>query len=326
MKQRVTMILSAIILSVFLTACGGVSVESGILGNWKIVTDGDVQTYLEINKERMVIRRVSKSEPMTVVYILTKTGDRNFIMEVVNPETNSNEFFFEGQFKNKDTIKVVQGQGGKEVDNSELVRIDNIEEEKKKDEAEQKKKQEAEDRAQEIEAQKEEKLAREEEEKEEKRQEAEQRAREKEEAKQEAAERRTQAKEEAKRKTEQSAATEGSALKQEYQRKADDLEDKVRAEGEKAAPNRQDLEPRYYGYFYDEWDALLNEVWADLRAQMPAGEFEALKAEQNKWIQEKESTFEKMPKEPASAREAGWGYLAMENANRTHYLIENYLE
>ena len=40
--------------------------------------------------------------------------------------------------------------------------------------------------------------------------------------------------------------------------------------------------------FYEKWDALLNEVYRYLRDTLPADEFERLKAEEIRWIQERD--------------------------------------
>ena len=70
---------------------------------------------------------------MTAEYIVTKTQDDTFLLELINPESDSNEFLFEGYFESKNKIIVVKTPGG-EAENSELIRVDDIEKEKEKEE------------------------------------------------------------------------------------------------------------------------------------------------------------------------------------------------
>lgn len=114
-------------------------------------------------------------------------------------------------------------------------------------------------------------------------------------------------------------------LQAKYLQKANTLEKKIRRELREAYPNAQDMQPGFYSQYYTDWDHLLNEVWGVLKDTMPKNEFEKLKSNQNEWINMKEQNFAEMPDETASTRTAGMDYLAFETANRTNYLIENYM-
>lgn len=311
-----------------LAACGG-STESKILGGWKSVSGEEVTGYLEINEERYTIRQWANDEPMTVEYILTETQDDNFILEAVNPETGLNEFLFEGYFENKDTITLI-GEPDDEGENSQLIRVDSILEEMEKDE---KRAQAAEEKEQEK-VDQEQALASEEAEKLQKEEEEEQKALAKEEALKMLDEERARASEEEKlREEERAVADEEQAAAQatievngsnEYLLKADKLDESIISEAKKLFEH--DMQNGFYGQYYGEWDALLNEVWGELKSTMPQSDFESLKTDQTEWIKMKEQNFAERPKEPASERAAGMDYLAFETKDRTYYLIDNYLD
>lgn len=120
-----------VITAVLLLGACGSSSESKIIGSWKAVADDNVTGYLEIGEERLV----NSEESTTAEYILTETQDDNFLLEVVDPESGSNVFLFEGYFENKDKIIVVKTPSDA-AENSELIRVDNIEEAKKLQEKE----------------------------------------------------------------------------------------------------------------------------------------------------------------------------------------------
>ena len=131
LKKKWLIMLAAITTVLLLAACGS-SNESKLIGSWKALVDGNTKSYLEIGEERIVIRSQSNDKPMTVDYILTETQDGNFIIELVNPENGSVEFLFEGYFENKDQITVVETPSGA-AENSKLIRVDNIAEEKEEE-------------------------------------------------------------------------------------------------------------------------------------------------------------------------------------------------
>jgi len=319
MKRYIKVLSIAFILCLLLTACGG-STEKKIKGSWKIVTDGDVNTYLEIDEDRMIIRPDINEDPTTAEYILTKAQGDNFIMEVVNPETSKNEFLFEGHFKNKNTVTIDKVQDKQEMKDSKLIRVDNMAKEMKKDAEAKEKKRERERLAEEKEAKKAEKLAQEEEAKERKAQ----KLAEEQEAKKAVQLAQVEAKKADARVAQQQTTKESNSQKV-YLEKADQLEQKILNELKRVDPNAQDMRPDFYGQYNEEWDNLLNEVWGVLRDTMSKNAFEALKSDQNKWIEKKEQDFAKMPEGTAWERTDAWGYLAMENARRTRYLIENYM-
>ncbi|WP_144460807.1 hypothetical protein [Siminovitchia fortis] len=140
LKKKCLIMLATMTAALLLTACGG-SAESKIIGSWKVVINGHVESYLEIGEERIINRSESNDSPISAEYILTETQDDNFMIEFINPENGSHEFMFEGYFDNKNKIIVVNAPGGA-VENSELIRVDNIAEEKEKEEKELAKKEE----------------------------------------------------------------------------------------------------------------------------------------------------------------------------------------
>ncbi|MEC5423323.1 lysozyme inhibitor LprI family protein [Virgibacillus sp. C22-A2] len=296
MKRCITIFLGVLMLSVFLAACG--SIESKIIGNWKVVTDYDVKAYLEVGEDRIVNRQESNDNPMTAEYILTETEDDNFIIEVVNPESGINEFFFEGHFVNKDTVEIVDTPNGGEGNNG-LIRVDSISEEMEKDKKEEavKEKEETEETKQ---------LAK---------------IKEEEKTKQLAIEK--EGEEEAE---EAKLAAGGSDLKQKYLRESDGLEGKIMKKLKESYPHAQDMRSGFYGQYYGEWDDLLQNVWDELEDTIPKKAFEKLKTEQIKWIEMKELAFGEMSDETASARAEGMDYLAFETKDRIYYLVENYLD
>lgn len=126
-KKWFTMLM-VVTTGLLLAACGS-SDKAKLVGSWKAVVDGDTTGYLEIGEERII----NRDELMTAEYIVTKTQDDNFLLELINPESGSNEFLFEGYFESKNKIIVVKTPGG-EAENSELIRVDSIEKEKEKEE------------------------------------------------------------------------------------------------------------------------------------------------------------------------------------------------
>jgi hypothetical protein len=285
MKSFIKIVFGSVILSLILAACGA-SNENNLIGSWKVVMDDNVLSYMEINEDRIVVRKDSNDGPMTADYILTETEDEHFILEFVNPETGTNEFIFEGYFDNKDSIIVTNTPSG-EAENYQVIRVDNIAEDQAKEEK----------RLQEQE-EKEAIILQEQKEKE--------RANEKEE------------------KDSIQAAADVSSLKQEFLQKADDLDNKIIEEAKKLYAH--DMKPGFYGQYYGEWDDLLQEVWGVLGEAMPKEAFEKLKSDQKEWINNKEGVFAEMPDEHASSRAEGMDFLANETADRTYYLIENYMD
>ncbi|AIF45550.1 lysozyme inhibitor LprI family protein [Virgibacillus sp. SK37] len=309
MKQSFKYFLGVLIIG-FLTACG--SAESNIEGNWKAVIDGeDVGAYMEIGEERIISRQESNDEPITLEYIVTETQDDNFILEVVNPENGTNEFFFEGHFENKNTIKIVNAPGNSAEEQGELVRIKSVQEEMKKDKEE--------EAAKEAEVKKKEKLAAK---KSDEKKKAQKLAEEKEEMKLEQL---------AKEKEEEEAKAlrdekEAAGIENSWKIQADALDDKIMKDAKEVDPHAQDMQEGFYGQYYGEWDDLLNEVWVELKAALPNKEFEELKYDQNQWIEEKEQNFKAMPDQVASQRAKGMDYLTFETKDRVYYLIGNYMD
>lgn len=327
----------------FLTACGA-STEEKIIGSWKAVADGETGQYMEIGEERLI----NRSESVSAEYILTETQSDTFMIEVVNPEDGVPFHFFEGYFDSKDTIKLVQMMG-EPIENAELIRVDNIEEEQAKDE-----------KAQE-EAEEKKRAAKDTEEKEEQKEQAKQK-----DVAQDEVE--TMNDDELEGFTAESEyimelIDEGrlgeakgrlsllteSISSEEYISSLRALDDmivsaKYEREQERKSPNYSSLKEEYahkarmldedielehkgdvgigvYGDYLDEWDELLNEVWGVLTDTMPEDKFEQLKQEQIKWVQEKDANYEKT-RDEIDAKDR----LTNTTRERTYYLIENYVD
>ncbi|AVR00294.1 hypothetical protein OBCHQ24_15190 [Oceanobacillus iheyensis] len=106
-----------------------------------------------------------------------------------------------------------------------------------------------------------------------------------------------------------------SSLKEEYAHKARMLDEDIELE------NKGDVEIGVYGDYLDDWDELLNEVWGVLAETMPEDKFEQLKQKQIKWVQEKDTNYEKARSE-IDAKDK----LTNTTRERTYYLIENYVD
>lgn len=300
-KRRLIML--TIMTAVLLAACSS-SNASMLIGSWKVVVGENVNSYVEIGEERVVIRSDLNDSPMSAEYILTETQNDRIMLEVINPENGSHEFMFEGYFENKDKITVVQTPDGAVEQTSELIRVDNIAEE-----IEQKRLQEME----------EEELANEEKnrlqiEKEKELAEEKERERLIEKEKKELAK---------EKEVSQEQHANVNSVQAKYLQMADDLEEGIMREAKELFAH--DMQAGFYGQFYSEWDNLLNEVWGVLNETMPKNEMEILTSEQIEWIDMKEHNFAEMPDEPASERARGSDYLSFETKERTYYLIENYM-
>ena len=126
---------------------------------------------------------------------------------------------------------------------------------------------------------------------------------------------------EAKAKAQEQASSPSSSNNRTVQ-KVQELERRIAAEGRQSNSSGT---TGFYGQYYDEWDKLLNEVWGILKTSMSTAQFNNLKADQQNWIKRKEANFAAMPDQVASERAAGMDYLAEVTAERTYYLIDNYM-
>ncbi|MCM2989262.1 lysozyme inhibitor LprI family protein [Bacillus safensis] len=291
-NKRSLILLVIMIAILGLTACA--SIESKFIGSWKVISNGDDSSYIEVTEKRIIVRE-SENDRTTAEYILTKTQDDKFIIELINPEKGSNEFMFEGYFENKNKIKIIAIPNGEAKDN-ELIRVDNIAKEIEKD----KKKAQEKEKKEIAEEKKRTELAEEEDKK----------KREEDVAKEKAF-------------LESNQQVHEKSLKKNYLTRSDNLENKIIKEAKKVSAH--DMRTGFYGQYFQDWDELLNEVWDVLKEELPSGEFKTLESDQIKWNKEKERNFAEMPDETASARAEGMDYLAFETAKRTRYLIENFM-
>lgn len=110
-------------IALLLAGCGG-SIEKNIIGGWKTVYDEEVESYIEFDEERMLIRESLDDDPISAEYILTEKADEGFVLEAIEPSNGEKEFLFEGYFEDKDTIEIENQR-----DKGQLLRVDNMEEE-----------------------------------------------------------------------------------------------------------------------------------------------------------------------------------------------------
>lgn len=125
-KKKLIILITMII--IFLVGCNG-TIEKKIIGDWKLINGDEVENYLEIKEERMIIRTLTGDKPKSIEYILTETQGEHFILETMDSVNGTTEFLFEGYFENDNKLKSVENSG--EV--IELIRIDNIAEDMSKE-------------------------------------------------------------------------------------------------------------------------------------------------------------------------------------------------
>lgn len=284
LKKIIPMLL--IMLSILLLVACSDSPESNIIGSWKVVSENKTLSYIEVSEERYTIR-TGDEDPRTADYIITETEDNSFIFDVINPESGSNEFLFEGHFENNNKISLLRNLNGRDT-KSVLIRVDSISEEMKKqairEEKEKKKQQEKEEEAT-LQEENETSLQEEE---------------------------------------QNDESTVKPTEKTKYLQRADALDEKILTEGKKMY--EQDLPTGFYGQYYKDWDNLLNDTWSKIKTEKPAAEFELLRQDQSNWIDQKEKGFSEIPTEPASERARGMDFLTFETKSRVYFLIENHLK
>lgn len=119
-----------ILIIMILVGCDG-TIEKKLVGDWKLLKEGEVENYWEIKEERILLRTMSEDNPKSAEYILTETQDDNFVLETIDSVNDTPEFLFEGHFENDDTLKSVKNSGG----SIELIRVDNIAKDMSKEKA-----------------------------------------------------------------------------------------------------------------------------------------------------------------------------------------------
>lgn len=118
-----------------------------------------------------------------------------------------------------------------------------------------------------------------------------------------------------------------SSLKTSYLQKVDEVRDEIaymeRTEDPISTPEYR----AYYGRIFMLWDDLINDLWSTLEKEMPKGEFEVLRQDQLKWIQEKEAMADEIMEMSGTL---GPAEASISNSNYTEerilYLIENYMK
>ncbi|WOV84750.1 lysozyme inhibitor LprI family protein [Sporosarcina jeotgali] len=326
MKKIVHFALLFVIIGVVLTGCGR-SVEEELAGTWKIKNADVTDRYVEFGDGRLAVREGADSSPMTVDYRVTELEKGKFIIDIAEPGTSTYQFFMEGKIEAKNKIKILNFMDAESKDlHLSFERVLDMDKEieiaRKKEEKEAAAAKKIRDQ-EEIAAKTAEK----------KRQKAEEKALAEEKANDEAAKAEEREQQKSKEnelkskwdKKQTSPAAPSGSLQSRYQQKADQLRDQIILEARTAYPNDQDMRQGFYGQYYNEWDNLLNEIWGQLKQTMPANEFEKLKADQKRWIQQKEQGFADYSADTAIDRAIGMDYLATQTTERVDYLIVNYL-
>lgn len=121
-------LLILMITSLLLVACSTAN-ERDIIGNWKVSNKDDTtEGYIEFQEERLIIREMPNDERNSVKYTLVETSDDQFMIEIVNPVSGSEETMLEGYFEDKDTIVPIE-----DGNSPKLIRVDSIEEDMEKE-------------------------------------------------------------------------------------------------------------------------------------------------------------------------------------------------
>lgn len=111
-----------------------------------------------------------------------------------------------------------------------------------------------------------------------------------------------------------------SDKKQEFIKKATDIENYADATG-KMAQSQAEIN-FYSSEIYSKWDSLLNEIYQYLKETLPDDEFEELKADELRWIKEKEKAIE----EEGALWEGGSGEPMARNLAGASYTKERCYE
>lgn len=340
MISKLSYILSFLVILVFLSGCSN-SVEEKLVGSWKTVIDDRTTSYIEFTDERLVLKEEIDDQPTTTPYILTEREDNTFIIEIISNDSSESELLFEGEFEDKNRVSLINLS----EENAALVKIKDMEaereevEEYEKQEEERRlaeEKEEEEKRKAEIKEQQkverekykkeyEERMAKEEQEREETK-----KANQKEESDvdqdEELVDNSTKEVSNDGNKNDVQNAIEdenNKSLYVKYHDKFMEIQKQMNNEGTEIAG--QDVPRGLYGSYYEDWDALLNEVWSVLESNMSTEDFSQLTAEQIEWIEYKENQFDSRDGQTAGQRETAYDELSYETMIRVEYLIENYM-
>lgn len=310
MKRFAKLFLFSLTALVLLSACGK-SPEKSIIGSWKMVANDVGGAYMEFSEDRIVFREDLDEIPETADYRMTDLQKGNFIIEFAEPGTNAYEFFFEGKFEKKNKIKIVKTEGADDDVELQLIKVKDIEKDMEKAKEEQKK----------------EKAVKEEDTKQDHVKETDLAEKEETEVAGESTETNISSEEPKPQVTQEShQPTHDNSLHTQYLNKAEQLDQNITDEAKQTFAGQHDVQAGFHGQYYSDWDDLLNDIWKQLKAQMPDNEFEQLKANQIEWIKQKEQGFKDYPDNTASSRAMGMDFLTFETKDRVFYLIENYLK
>ncbi len=259
-----------------LQACSS-SPADRLIGTWKIERNGEFQSFVEFTEDRAIAYPL-KGDPQPVPYTLIEKNDDRWMVYVTEPSNGKEELFFQGYFKDKNTIQtytLVEEEDEKTL--PVFHRIDDLEKElalardNKEKEREEKRKQ----------AEKE----REDEKKKMERDESKTRdinEKPKEETKNEG-ERTTPSD----NKTNVDSSNQNSSQLASFTQRAEHLQKKMLTDRDRIYPNGQ-APIGFTGQYYNEWDALLNDVWQHLKQTLPADQFARVLQEQREWVALKE--------------------------------------
>lgn len=336
MKSFTKIALLPLVLILILSGCSR-SPEKEILGAWQMVY-GEESYYLEFTDNRLIGREDPEDTPETIDYRFTDLQKGKFIIEIAEPGSSVYNFFMEGHFEKKGIIKVTRAVDLDDGETFELIRVKNLEKEieqalekQKASEArdELERKFTAENAAKEEKANKEKEqqdkvkkdtakeLEKETEVGENTEQDEEENRNTYDEDVVDVADEPTQ---ESTDETYEYTETVDNSIKVQYLNEANHLHDGIYEEMKIHSPH--DLDPQFYGQYFEAWDGLLNEIWAVLKDSLPTNEFEQLKSEQISWIKTKEKNFNERSDATSAERGESLGYLTLDTKDRVFYLID----
>ena len=80
--RRKILVIMMILTILLLTACGDNSLEKNLLGDWKVIKDGKVELYWEIQESSMLLRTLTDEDIDKVIANLVKNIESTFKAEL----------------------------------------------------------------------------------------------------------------------------------------------------------------------------------------------------------------------------------------------------
>lgn len=128
-RKRSLVLIMIMLVTLLLAACGG-SIDKKIVGEWKLVEEGEVLSHWEITKDKLTVKSESGQTLDTLEYTLTKTEDDGFNLKLIEESSDEmaeySDMFdisIEGHFEDNDTIAATTLMGSESVVDFELLRI-----------------------------------------------------------------------------------------------------------------------------------------------------------------------------------------------------------